>query len=75
MMTLVSFRLTEDMIDRSNKREKDVEGKDVEGKRLKVLIVCEKYWKIVNGMNEESGVTIADSLTYGFLDMGAPINY
>lgn len=36
MMTLVSFRLTEDMIDRPNKREKDVEEKDVEGKRLKV---------------------------------------
>lgn len=29
----------------------------------------------MNGMNEESGVTIADSLTCGFLDMGAPINY
>lgn len=40
MMTLVSFRLTEDMIDRCNKREKDVEGEEGEGKRLKVWIVC-----------------------------------
>ena len=29
----------------------------------------------MNGMNEESGVTIADSLTCGFLDKEAAINY
>lgn len=29
----------------------------------------------MRGMKEESGVAIADSLTCGFLDMGAPINY
>lgn len=40
MMTLVSFRLTEEMIDRSNKREKDSEGSCEEGKRVKVWIVC-----------------------------------
>ena len=45
MMTLVSFRLTEEMIDRSNKREKDSEGSCEEGKRVKVWIVCwEKRW-------------------------------
>ena len=29
----------------------------------------------MNGMNEVSGVSITDSLTCGFLDMGAFINY
>lgn len=36
MMTLVSFRLTEDMIDRPNKREKDLEGDINNGKRQRV---------------------------------------